>query len=284
MKQKVLAIVVLFVMLASIPVGVYLVKKRQEIQLRAAPSTVLSLEPAAETYGVDEVFTINVQIDTGTNIVAAADIDLSYDPQVLSAEDITSGTFFDSPTQPPNELRKDLNTPGKIYYSIGSLAPKQGSGTLASISFKGIAEGTSAVTFDDTSQVGDVADPEGGNVLANTIPGSYLIAEGGIAGTPTETPTPTEGQEPTTTITPTGLPTEAPTEAPTPTTEDGTGGGQEPTNTPTPTEAGGGEPTPTATPTTAEELPETGIPTPTIFLLFGSGIFLALSFLRFLLY
>ncbi len=269
MKKKILAVVILLVMLASIPVAVYLVKKRQEIQLRAAPATVLSLIPAAEAYDTGETFTVNVSIDTGENLVVSADIVLSYDPTILEAQSVVLGSFLPNANEINNIVNNDT---GKITYSFYTMQEnaQQGEGIIASISFKGIAAGTSSVIFDETqSAIGGINESQ--NVLADTVLGSYLIAE--AQATATVTPTPTiegdengvgGGEEPTATATPT------------PTEEDE----EEPTATPTPTTTE--EETPT--PTTAEELPEAGIPTPTFFLLIGGGILLILSFFRLLLY
>lgn len=169
MKNKILAIIILVFIFASVPAGVYLIQKRQELRSRALANTVLSLEPATSSQTIDQIFTVNLQIETGTNMVAATDIDMSYDPQVLIVEEVIPGTFFDN----PQELRKETGVPGKIYYSLGSLTPKQGSGILAIISFRGLAAGTTAVTFDDTTIVAGIDE---GNVLENTLSGYYTVA------------------------------------------------------------------------------------------------------------
>jgi hypothetical protein len=273
-KKKILAVLILLVMLASIPVAVYLVKKRQEIQLRAAPATVLSLIPAAEAYDIGETFTVNIQINTGENLIVSADIILSYDPTILEAQSVTLGSFLPGATEINNLVNNDT---GKITYSFYTMQEnaQQGEGTIASVSFKGIAAGTSSVIFDESqSAIGGLDESQ--NVLVDTVLGSYLIAE--PQATATVTPTPTVegdengvggGEEPTATATTTPTPTEGDEEDE-----------EEPTATPTPTTTEEATPTPT----TAEELPEAGVPAPTLFLLIGGGILLVLSFFRLLLY
>lgn len=268
MKKKILAIIIFVLIFASVPAGVYLIQKRQELRSRALPNTVLSLEPATASHNINEVFLVNITIETGTNIVAAADIDMSYDPQVLSLEEILPGTFFDSPT----ELRKEIGVPGKIYYSLGSLTPKQGSGIIAIISFRGLTAGTSSVTFDSTTIVAGIDE---GNILENTLSGYYTIT--GVE------PTATPGTE-TPTSTPTS--TSVPTVTPTPTTN-GVGGG--PTSTPTPTPTATRTPTPaagaisTSTPTISPEgIPETGVLTPTLLFLTAGAVLFAFGLFAFL--
>ncbi|HUS52085.1 MAG TPA: cohesin domain-containing protein, partial [Candidatus Bathyarchaeia archaeon] len=230
MKRKVLAVFILLVMLASIPVGVFLVKKRQEIQLRAAPATVLSLFPEVEDYEVDEVFTLNVNIDTGENLIVSADIILNYDPSILEGVEVTMGSFLPG----AQELNKNINNDlGKIIYSLYTTQEnaQQGGGALVSITFKGVAPGTSTVVIDKSlSLIGGLGE-KGQNLLVSATDSSYLIAD--AESQPTITPTQT--------LTPTPIGVgggEEPTATPTPTTtdqdlddENGTGGGTEPTAT-----------------------------------------------------
>lgn len=272
MKQKIIAIIILLFILASIPVGVFLVKKRQEIQLRAAPATVLSLIPAAEDYEKDEIFTVEVRIETEPNIIIGADLYLNFDPQILEVQSVSLGTFLPSAQEATNQVSNNLGT---IIYGLFTSAEnaQSGTGTLAQIAFKGKASGTSTVTFGSQTSVAGITDAE---ALSGTVSGSYLIVEAQPTLTPTLTPTPT----PTGGVGEPEEPTETPTA--TPTTTDGTGGGAGPTETPTPTTATGTTLTPT--PTVSEKLPEAGIPTPTFLFLLGGGALLVLSFLRLLLY
>lgn len=274
MRKKIFAIIILLLILASIPIGVYLVKRQQEIRLRAAPATVLSLTPATGEYDVDETFTINVSVDTGENLIVSADIILNYDPLILKGLSVTRGSFLENIQEIQNIIDNDT---GKIIYSIytANENAKQGTGTLASISFEGKAAGTSSVVFDSQCAVYGLGEYQ--DVLVDTVPGSYTIA----AAAPTATPTPITSPTETPTPTPGG---ETPTESPTPTPTGGVGGPEAtatPTSTPTPTTAAGTTSTPT--PTVSEELPEAGFLTSTLLLLIGGGVLLTLSFFTLLL-
>lgn len=284
MKKKILAVFILLIMLASIPVGVFLVKKRQEIQLRAAPATVLSLSPEVGDYDVDEVFTLNINIDAGENLIVSADITLSYDSSILEGVSVTMGSFLTG----AQELNKNINNDqGKIIYSLYTTQEnaKQGGGSLASITFKGIAPGTSTVIIDKSQSLIGGLGEEGQNLLIDATGGSYLIADSQPTITPTQTLTPT----------PTGEGggiggDDEPTATPTPTTtdqdsddENGTGGGTEPTATSTPTTASTSTvSTPTPTSVASGQLPDAGIPTPTFIFLISGGVVLVLSFYRLL--
>lgn len=271
MNKKIIAIIVLILILVSIPLTIYLVKRQQELRLKAAPATVLSVSPATVEKTVGDIFNINIQIDTGDNQVVGADLYLSFNSLVLEALTITPGGFFDS----PQELTKNIdNQTGKIVYSLGSFTPKQGLGILASISFKAKSEGTSSLAFDSGTSVAGIGETE---ALQNTIPGSITVVVAEATPTPTPTPTPTSPPG-TPTPTPTSPPgtTPTPTSEPTPTPTSGTGG-PGPTSTPTPTPTTVVRTTLTPTPTTSpEELPEAGNITPT-FILIGFGILVLTS-------
>jgi len=265
MSKKILIIIGILVILISIPLTIFLVKQRQELRMKAALATVLSLSPAAITKAVEETFNVDIVVNTNENSIVSADIDLTFNPNILEALSISAGSFFESPTEPTRLINNNL---GKIQYSLFTMTAKQGAGTLASIVFKGKGPGISQVTFDSTTTVGGIGETE---ALSRAEPGSYVIAS---AATPT--PTPTTGPTTTPTQTPTPSPTSVPTMTPIPTPTSGTGGlGPTATPTPTPTTAAGT--TPTATPTvSSQQLPETGIVTPT-FIFVGLGILILTS-------
>lgn len=92
---------------------------------------------------------LDVTIDTGNNNVTAVQLELSYDPKILSNVSIANPAvngFFDSPT----ELLKKIDVKkGTISYAI-ALDPtkpaQRGSGIVATLKFRA-ALGTTQVTF-----------------------------------------------------------------------------------------------------------------------------------------
>lgn len=97
--------------------------------------------------------TVDVVIDSGNNKVTAVQLELSYDPKVISQVDIatpSAGTsFFDNPVT----LLKTIDTvKGTISYAIGiqpTGTAKKGKGTVAIISFRpiGSAPQTTSIIF-----------------------------------------------------------------------------------------------------------------------------------------
>jgi hypothetical protein len=248
-SKKILAILVLLMMIASVVVAVFVTKRRQELRLRAEPATVLSLVPAQATQVEGDIFSLDIQIGTNENQVYGADLYLSFNPQVIEVLSISPGTFLTN----AQELGETIidNETGRVIYSLASLTYGQGTGILATLNLKAASEGVSTIDFvSGTSVTGE----EKGELLAETYVGSYTVTAGTVV-----TPTPTSTPQPTATPTP----TEAADTTPTPTPTAGPTG----TPTPTPTAGTGTTPTPTGTPTPTSALPEAGVVTPSFFIL-----------------
>lgn len=242
--KKILLFAGLVLLLVSIPLGVFLVSQRQGLPGKAVPATTLSLYPTAVTKETNQIFILEVKINTGENQVTAAELHLSFDSSKLEGQSISEGTFL-----PVKLVPGSINqATGKASITLGSqpAEPKRGQGTLAFITFKTkTVPGTTQVSFDSTTQVAGVG--EAGNVLTGTSPASITIAGGNI------TPTPTQGPTATPTIRPSVTPTVSPTATPT----SGGVGGLQPTATPTPKPTT--SPTTSLIPTPTPSLPVTGV-------------------------
>jgi hypothetical protein len=98
------------------------------LTLEPAPVGTQAAKPGVQTY--------DVKINSGTNTVNAVQLDLAYDPSVLTNVTIIPGTFFTNPSQ----LVNDLDTKnGRISYALG-IQPKdkgiKGAGVVAEIMFQ----------------------------------------------------------------------------------------------------------------------------------------------------
>jgi Cohesin domain len=88
----------------------------------------------------------DVLISTGKNKVTVAQLEIAYDPKILTNVDIKAGSFF---TDPTILLKKVDVVNGRITYVIGiSLGgtPTVGKGTVATISFSTLPGQTTART------------------------------------------------------------------------------------------------------------------------------------------
>lgn len=120
----------------------------------------LQLDPAAVSTPAGEIFTIKVDVDAGKDKIKSADAYIVYDPKIVEPQSVADGTFF-------SVVNKDLSTSGKAYVSgmIDDLSkPVTGTGTIATITFKALADGTDALEFD---------------CAAGSTNGSMIIADDG---------------------------------------------------------------------------------------------------------
>lgn len=263
----------------AIPATFYLVLRQQEIRGRAAPATTLSFDQTSLSKNVGDVFTLAVQINTGTNTISGAELHIQYDSSKLVASSITMAA---DPFLPVLLNDGTISSGGFAFITLGSQPsqPKTGTGTLATITFRATASTGGAPTLirftTDTKVAGT---GEAGNVLASQpAPASVTI---GVAttstptpsstptATPIKTPTPTSGVGGTT---PTPLPTSLPGSSPTPTKA--IGGVSSPSATPLPGEKGGlftPQPTAAGIPVAAEITPTVMITVGGI-LLFIAGV------------
>jgi hypothetical protein len=203
------------IILAAVPVTIFVVKQNQDLRSRAAPNTTLTFNPAAITRQVGDEFNLEVVLDPGKNEVFYATLLVSYDPTKLDAETIVNGPIF------PNVVRPGTidAAGGKISITVG--AANQTSpvispgGTAAIIKFKAMAasQGPLSVRFVNPDTFVGASQEGSSNVLLSSQPASVTITQSGnstasISVTPTLIPTSGILPSPTpilpVTVTPTG--------------------------------------------------------------------------------
>ncbi|MBI5530202.1 MAG: fibronectin type III domain-containing protein [Candidatus Doudnabacteria bacterium] len=124
----------------------------------AAKAATLSLSPTSNSVTVGSTFTVNINLDTTSQSVYGVDIySLHFNPsilQVVDSDGATAGVQITAGTLMPNNQYNTVdNTNGIIQFSQTSATTGSnytGSGVLATITFRGAATGSSAVTFDFT--------------------------------------------------------------------------------------------------------------------------------------
>ena len=208
---------------------------------------VVQIDPASSEVTVDGAADVEIVITDVTDLYAAS-VDLSFDAAVLEVVDadpgrsgvqIFTGTF-PGPSEGPSDVTINTadNTAGTIEYDVTLLEPAppvSGSGTLATVRFRGKAIGTSPVAFESAA----LWDSLNEGIITTSESGEVQVAEEA-----TDTPQPTPTTASTSTRTPTGTPLE--TNTPTPTR----------TPKPTKTTAPSATPKDTAMPNPPMEKPE----------------------------
>lgn len=144
-------------------------------------STVLSTA-SAKTYSLP------IKISTVNNKVTVVQLELSYDPKVLTNVKINAGTFFPNPFIPINQVNeKD----GRISYAI-SVNPqdtgKQGNGLLATLTFQTIMPTSQSTTIVLLPKSLVVAEGTDRSVLKATTSAQFTV--GVVFASPTQTSSP----------------------------------------------------------------------------------------------
>lgn len=97
-----------------------------------AAQTTISLSPNPLMISSSSA-TVNIDVDSKENNLIAVQLELSYDPKMISVTDITPSTFFPTPLV---LLKKIDANEGRITYAIAvppGVPSKKGAGTVATI-------------------------------------------------------------------------------------------------------------------------------------------------------
>ncbi len=165
---------------------------------QAAGTIDLSINPSQVNANEETTFNVNIDANSPTATISAVSLKVSFDPQFLRANSITSTGFL------PTVLSPGTITENSAQIDLGANPTqlKSGGGTLAVISFTALRSTSSAsvINFDPSTQVaaiGLTGDQTGtlspANVTINPAPTPTPL--------PTPTPTPLDTTNPQITIT-----------------------------------------------------------------------------------
>lgn len=154
-------------------------------------AAVLEFSPATGSYTTNSPFNIEVKVDTSSQDTQSTDAVIEFDTSFLSVENVTYGSFY------PTVLHSVQD--GKIYISgvvDDAASVKNGTGTLATISFKGLKAGTATLGFvcetgrtDDSNVSKNDTDATDLLVCSSLVDGSYTLSGETINNNPTTAPT-----------------------------------------------------------------------------------------------
>lgn len=120
------------------------------------PQPTLSVDPPSTVKSVDETFTIDIKV-TDVNDLYGWEFQLSYDGTLLNGTSVTEGTFLSSAGTTWFRKINFSDTLGLVWYTctlLGDTEGATGSGVLATITFKVVAEGSCTLDLHDTKLVG----------------------------------------------------------------------------------------------------------------------------------
>ncbi|HUD09268.1 MAG TPA: cohesin domain-containing protein [Patescibacteria group bacterium] len=151
MPRKTLILIIVLVIITIGLLAIALlpnIKSPISVRLTPAPSTPsyaqTELSFSAPVSTTLNNYSTDVLISTGDNKTTAVQLEISYDPKILTNVSITPGTFL---TNPVVLLKKIDAVNGTISYALGinpSQKPTNGSGTVATVTFSAVA--TAAAT------------------------------------------------------------------------------------------------------------------------------------------
>lgn len=106
--------------------------KSQQLPTSIPGTTLLSFSPSILTVSTGSTYSAEIAIDSVDNMVTAVQLDLDYNPNVLTDVSVKDGNFFTSPQLFANEVEN-----GNILYAAGTFSNGvKGKGTIATITFK----------------------------------------------------------------------------------------------------------------------------------------------------
>lgn len=161
----------------------------------------LKFDQSSYDLAVGDTFDVQIIVNPGSDQVTSVDSYVTYDSQIINATSVTEGSYF--PT-----VLNDL-TSGKVYVAGLVDSPsdfKSGTGTVATISFEALKEGTTELVFDCNGQATVTSkviknDINSTNVIECSQNGTATVTIGVGATTSTtidDTPTPTPTRRPVT--------------------------------------------------------------------------------------
>ena len=145
-----------------------MVGQQQELRSKAAPATVLALNPKTTTKTKGDIFSFDIQIDTASNNVAMAELHLMYDATKLEALSITNGPLA------PKIAASGVVGSGTASITVraeNTTKPIKGTGTIAVIRFKaiGATDVPIQVKFDTTTFVSGLGESNPNVLTSSTL-------------------------------------------------------------------------------------------------------------------
>lgn len=162
MPRKTLILIIALIVLAVCLVGLSIYITPQEKKpVQEAPKTVadyaqteIVISSSATPVSTGSGYQTNVAVSSGENRVTAIQLELTYNPDLVSDVTIEPGPFLTDPVVLLNRVNEDT---GRISLALGmspGQEPTQGEGVAAVIKFTPLAqEGTTAINFLPTTQV-----------------------------------------------------------------------------------------------------------------------------------
>jgi len=134
----------------------------------------LTFDKTTSTVANGGTFQVSVNVIPGSDSINSADVYVNYDPALLKATAVNSGVLF--PT-----VSNDISTSGKVYiagYVDDPASSVSSTGTIATITFQAIKEGTGTLSFDCNTSKIIKNDTDASNVITCSENGTSAVTIG----------------------------------------------------------------------------------------------------------
>lgn len=166
-----------------------------------APAASIAVDPAGSVVGLGESCTIGV-VARGVADLGGFEYTLRFDPAVVQVEGVALGAFLGSTGRMVSAIGPVIdNQTGAVTFgafSFGSAAGPSGTGTLANLTFRAVATGSTALTFgqvqltDTHAAIIPIGAATGGTVTVLPVTETLTPTP---SGTPTATPSSTPARQ-----------------------------------------------------------------------------------------
>lgn len=132
-KKLILILLVVVIILAYLSQRSSILNQSSSTRITGVsqPQVTLSAQPQMRNFKSGEEVNVAVLANSPDGVLAI-DLDLKFDPAVLSVKKITPGNFF---IEPMVFYEKTDSKKGTALYSLGSLKPSNTQGTLINVTF-----------------------------------------------------------------------------------------------------------------------------------------------------
>lgn len=142
-----------------------------------ADAASLHLSPPSGWYGIGRSFDVVLYVDSEGRAVNAVEGVLSFDPELLQVQSVTSpDSIFNLNVQDAEYS----NTDGTVHWTGVILNPGYTgtSGNMLTVTFRGVGKGTAEVSYAAAQVLAN--DGEGTDILTSTSGGSYTVGPGWV--------------------------------------------------------------------------------------------------------
>lgn len=146
-KKQWVTLIIVIVLISTIAVGLYLIRRPQIFQPKAASNSTVDLKllPQNITAELGSEFGVDINIDSKTASVSAAQLKINFDSQSLEAKNIEIKDFLPVQLAPPQIATGSVS----LTQAVNPQSSKFGVGTIARITFRALKVATeSAILFD----------------------------------------------------------------------------------------------------------------------------------------